>query len=415
VTFFLKLAVAGLLLGNIIRLPLVALDAKSAPLLLSDLLVGVLALAVVVHALQRRSLQIETVGVLALLFAGVGGAAALVSTVRFDLAPLEVLISLAYLARWILYFGVFTAVLQFVKPQLAGSVVRTLEAVILTFAAFGIFQSIFLPGFAQMVHPGEWDEQGMRLVSTFLDPNLAGMFLLVGLFLSLGRISFGAPVTWWKPALLFVAVALTLSRSAAVALLAGLAVIALFRGHSRSFAKLAALGAGVGILLLPAVLVMASEFARFSVDGSAAARFVSWIRAWIVFTDNPVMGIGFNTYGFVQERYGFSVQVGSDFALDGGLLFVLVMTGVVGLALYLGIISVTAARCRDLWRNSSDPLDRGLGLGVLAATVALLAHSVFVNSLLMTHLMATFWLLWGVVAVRSRALRVTQAEPSEGR
>ena len=54
----------------------------------------------------------------------------------------------------------------------------------LAFAGFGIVQSAFLPNFAQRIYPDarlylDWDPQGHRLVSTFLDPNFAGAFILL--------------------------------------------------------------------------------------------------------------------------------------------------------------------------------------------------------------------------------------------
>ncbi|MBI4090298.1 MAG: hypothetical protein HY421_02745, partial [Candidatus Kerfeldbacteria bacterium] len=47
-------------------------------------------------------------------------------------------------------------------------------------------------------------------------------------------------------------------------------------------------------------------------------------------------------------------------------------------------------------RGQSD-LERGLGLGALSGLVSLTVHSLFVNSLLFPHLMATLALVLGVL------------------
>jgi len=403
-------ALVLLLIGNLGRIPVFAVGVKEAPLLLNDVVVAVLVGCGALIALRRRSLRLEAVGMLGVSFAAIGLAAAALAVPRFELSWTEFLISTAYLLRWVLYFGIYLVLVELLRAGDARIVVRVLERVVLAFALFGIFQALFLPGFAQMVHPGEWDIQGHRLVSTFLDPNFAGMFILVGLFLQCGRLAFGDRLPLWQPAILLFALVLTLSRSSFVGLIVGITVLMAVRGNSRAFAKYAL---GSGLLLIaatPLLLEFAAGFGRFSLDGSAAVRFISWARAATIFLDNPVLGIGFNTYGFVQDAYGYGAAIGSDFALDGGLLFVLVMTGVVGFAFYVGIIGVVIARCRALWIRSEVPFERGVALGVCAATIALVFHSVFLNSLLMTFFMETFWILWALIAVLLRGASVRDTD-----
>ena len=205
----------------------------------------------------------------------------------------------------------------------------------------GILQSIFLPGFAQIVFPDaalytQWDPQGRRLVSTFLDPNLAGGLIMVVLLLICARLVSGEPVPLWKPGLLVTALVITMSRSSILAFLVGLAVIGLLvrRVTWRALAG-SILAIAVGLMAAPWLLRMADSFGKLSLsDGSLLTRFVNWGRALRVLADHPIVGVGFNTYGFVQLRYGFGDMVMSSFGLDGGLLFIAVMTGFVGVTLY---------------------------------------------------------------------------------
>jgi hypothetical protein len=91
------------------------------------------------------------------------------------------------------------------------------------------------------------------------------------------------------------------------------------------------------------------------------------------------------------------------------LLFIAVLTGVIGLGLYLSMMVVVAVRSRRIWRDPlSSPEDRGLALGVTAATVALSVHSVFTNSLLLPILMEVLWVLWALVFVMRRSAPAVQ-------
>ncbi len=159
---------------------------------------------------------------------------------------------------------------------------------------------------------------------------------------------------------------------------------------------------------VPRLITFAAAFNKLSVDASALQRFVAWSRALQVFSESPILGVGFNTYGYVGRYYGFDATGTSAFALDGGLLFIAVMTGVVGLVLYVAMLSFVMWHARKLWRDSSaTSQERGVAVGVAAITVAMLVHSLFVNSLLLPFLMEPLWLLWAVpyVVSRSRARR----------
>jgi O-antigen ligase len=154
---------------------------------------------------------------------------------------------------------------------------------------------------------------------------------------------------------------------------------------------------------------MADTFGKLSLeDQSLLDRLVTWSQAFRVLADHPIVGVGFNTYGFVQLRYGFDELRQGTFGLDGGLLFIAVMTGFVGVTLYSILLFLVLQACKELWssdRSSSDPssvFDGAVGLGVAAATVAFVTHSLFVNSILYPPIMQTMWILWGIVFVLNR-------------
>jgi O-antigen ligase len=398
-----RFALPALLIGHLGRIPALASGEREAPLLANDIAVILMVACGLLACLLARSLVLDGPARAALAFAGVGAASAALAVPRFGITGAELLFSLAYLARWLLYFALYVVVVNGVRRRDVAGVWSALESTILIFAVFGIVQSIFLPGFAQIVYPEsklyvDWDPQGHRLVSTFLDPNFAGAFIAFGLLVLGAKMSAGVPVRSWKLVVLFAAMLMTASRSTMLAAFVGACVIVTAWGVSkRALRLLAALALGV-VPFIPMLLEFARSYNKLTLDASALARVVAWARALTVFADNPVIGIGFNTYGFVQSAYGYERGAGSAvFSLDGGLLFIAVMTGFVGLAFYVAMLSRIVARCRRVWRGTDATADeRGLALGVAASTAAVVVHSLFVNSLLVPFIMEPLWLLWAL-------------------
>src|SRR6185369_5333946 len=146
--------------------------------------------------------------------------------------------------------------------------------------------------------------QGHRLVSTWLDPVFAGALIMIGLLIQMGRIAMGARVAAWKPAVLTVALLLTASRAALLGLIAGMALILVVRGLSKRMLRVTVALGALLLVGIPAALAFTGMLNKLRIDGSALIRVVQWLRAIRVLADHFVIGIGFNTWGFVQERYG---------------------------------------------------------------------------------------------------------------
>jgi hypothetical protein len=408
----LRFALLMLIVANLGRIPVFSTGDREAPLLINDMAVafafGVFALA----AVDRRKLLIDRVTVAAIVFAGIGAASAISSVARFGLSGFELFVSLSYLARWSLYFGIYVATINVVRAADAGRVWSGFDAMMVLFAAFGVVQSAFLPGFAQLVYPSsrafvDWDIQGHRLVSTVLEPNIAGAMLLIAFLVDVSRFATGVRVPRWRPVLLFVALVCTVSRSSALGLIAGIAVILLLRGLSKRVLVFAGVIAAGVLASAPKLIAIAATYGKFDIaGGSAAARVVSWLRAFRILADHPFIGVGFNTVGFVQEQYGWERMGTGAYSIDGGLLFVAVMTGVCGLAVFIYMLAVIARRSLAVWRDLDVPAEhRALALGAIASLVAICVHSVFVNSLLTTFVMEPLWVLWGIVFVVDRERR----------
>jgi O-antigen ligase len=279
-----------------------------------------------------------------------------------------------------------------------------------------------LPGFAQLVYAGsrpylDWDPQGRRLVSTILDPNIAGAMLMSILLVELAQISVGARVARWKPLVLFTALVLTLSRSSAIGLVLGIGVIVAVYGIPKRLLRVAAVAFLLALAALPRLITFAASYGKFGLDASALARLAAWGMAVRVFADHPWIGVGFNTYGFIVEReYGVPRLGVANYSADGGLLFAAVMTGVIGLALLLWMFIVIYRRCAAVWRAKVASAEhRGIAIGTLASIVAIAAHSVFVNSLFTTFVMEIMWVLVGLTFAiahdPARSVRLAPPDP----
>ena len=90
-----QLALAGVLIGNLGRIPVFSTGDRQAPVLVNDLFVAAVLCAGALNSVQKRSLIIDRVALWALTFAVIGGVSTLLSVQRFGLTPFEVAVSLS--------------------------------------------------------------------------------------------------------------------------------------------------------------------------------------------------------------------------------------------------------------------------------------------------------------------------------
>jgi hypothetical protein len=409
----LQWAVLLLVISQVGRIPLLSTGDREAPLLINELVLAALFTVGIIAAISARSFRLDRVALVALIFAMEGGISSMMMYGRMGLSMRELVVSLAYLVRWVFYLGVYIYIINTVKGRDVRGIWEAMEKMLLIFAAFGIVQSIFLPNFAFILYPEsrpflDFDPQGHRLVSTILEPNVAGMILVVGLLVHLACLAFGEKVAHWKMLLLFVALVLTISRSAVIALLVGATVIVLVRGFTKRILRITAAVVTIILLALPQLIAVARLYNRFDLSSgsSAAARYQAWLRAIDFFVQFPVMGIGFNTFAPMVNRLTLAEAAGVGRASsEGGLLFVATLTGVVGLAIFTWMLALIIRRCRFIWRHpAADPFSRSIAVGTAGMVIALCVDSVFVNTLFATFTMELMWVLAGLCFVIAREL-----------
>ncbi len=399
------LFLCSVVLGQLARVPLISNEIKSAPLLLSDLVAGALCFWLFASVLVAGRIHLDKAVALLGGFVAVNALAISVTAVRFDLSVPDVVFSSMYLIRWTLYATLYVFALTVLRREAAPRLIRATLLACGVFAGFGIIQSAFLPDFAFIIYPDaipyvDWDLQGNRLVSTFLDPNYAGTFIMFGLLFVHARGAELRPPSYALLALFWVALFLTLSRSTIIATFIGLILLSV---RTRSFRKLFVplfCFVLVGALAADRLIQFAATYNKLTLlEASALSRLADWLLAWRIFIDNPIIGVGYNTFGIVRAAYGAAASGAMAFGSDGGILYMAAVSGVVGVALLGGVLW----RLMTLgWRTYETPTlpesVRVLGLTLHVWIPSLLIQSAASNSIFYPFIIGLLFLLGGLCA-----------------
>lgn len=309
----------------------------------------------------------------------------------------ELFVAGLYLVRWVEYLALFFIARTVVRPGTLWRWAVAIGLVATALAVLGFLQLYFIPDFSAYVPKG-WDPHVGRLLSTWFDPNFLGGFFafVIVLFLSLAteRRS-GRLVSLGIALVCMLALILTFSRSGYAGFLVGFGVLAIVR--ARHF-----LSIGILVLLLVFLFVPRVQervIGIRSIDETAQFRLTSWRNALTVVADHPWLGVGYNTYRYVQVRYGFLDDPALHAAggSDSSFLTVAVTTGFIGFAAFLLLLGKMLQAAWLAAERSSDSTLRGFGYGVFAGFIALIVHGQFVNGLFFPHLMQVQWIALGLL------------------
>ena len=220
-----------------------------------------------------------------------------------------------------------------------------------------------------------------RMFSIFLDPNFAGaFFVLFFVFLMDGFLKNKSKIIVLLLILTLGAVFLTFSRSALLMLIISSSLLFIFMNKKRF----------ILMLIAVAILVLVASSKYFNIENinlfreaSSQSRINTAKSALVIIKNNPVFGVGFDSYRYAQLRYGFRVEgkdsiSHSDAGTDNSFLFILATTGIVGLILYL-----------LLWFNIlkiASPL-------AIASIIGVFVDSLFINSLFYSFIMLWLWVI----------------------
>lgn len=317
----------------------------------------------------------------------------------------EILVGLSYIARWLLYASLYFVVKSF-PPEFKKKILYLLLITGGLFTFFGYIQYFFYSTLRNLYYLG-WDEHMHRMFSTFLDPNFAGAFFVLYLFLLLGTLLYllnnnktrQAGFIGFISIFSLISIFLTYSRSALIMLLAATVIFSILTKKIKWI---------FGIILILAVFVVMSS-KNFSVENvnlfriaSTEARLDSAKIALRIINDNPFLGVGFNTYRYTQIRYGFRNEVNSslshaDAGTDNSFLFISATTGIIGLIFYLNLLwKILKTSYQNYKKYKDRHVQRYIVIVVIVSMGGIMVNSLFINSLFYSGMLIWMWILLGL-------------------
>ena len=193
-----------------------------------------------------------------------------------------------------------------------------------------------------------------------------------------------------------IALVLTISRSGLLAFVVGLGIIGVLRSRI-------ILVVGFAFIVL-ALIASPRFFTRitegFSVDETGVKRIESWSDAVTLTKAFPVLGVGYNNLASVQDDLGMvdMFDVNNRGGFENSFLTILVTTGIIGFLAYLYMWWVFLKSAYNLFLDSkAPPLYRGLGLGIFAGILGIMANAMFINSLLYPFILINVWIFGAMV------------------
>lgn len=203
----------------------------------------------------------------------------------------------------------------------------------------GLLQLFFVPSISFLSAEG-WDPHYLRTVSTFLDPNFLGVFLVLSL---LSLISVIKKPLQQKTLLLcffviYLALITTFSRTALLTLTTSLIIFSLLKKSTQLLVLtlILCLGMVASYQIYNKIVAAPHHIDR---QQSAQYRVSSWQVGLKMWQQSPILGVGFNSYRYALREYKLMplgiIEGHGGTTNDSSLIFVLATTGVLGLFFYL--------------------------------------------------------------------------------
>lgn len=147
-------------------------------------------------------------------------------------------------------------------------------------------------------------------------------------------------------------------------------------------------------MVVPSAVRQRIEMTKSStgeLDKSAQERVDLWNESWASFVQSPIVGKGYATFQYGQH---------TDNLKDTHNLYVkyLVETGIIGLVMVMILLQQMFSLGYRLFRGGSDPLYRGLGLGLILATTCAVVTNFFGDRWNFIEISGPMWVLLGAGA-----------------
>lgn len=290
-----------------------------------------------------------------------------------------------YLIRFMLYSTSLLLGYELIKSGIKiGSLIRVILYSLVTLLSLGFLQLLFFPDMSLLTDFG-FDPHKNRMFSTLLDPNFLGMMLNIGFLMSLYFYFLKPQRKWIYFCIAFsIGIFLTFSRSAYLALLIEILILGFFRMRKLLI---------VSLVIFTLLFLLVPKFNErvvggINVDKTASERIESWKKGFSIFTEQPLIGVGFNNLRINLEKQNllktYSIDGGNSGAgVDSSLVFILATTGVIGLLAYL-----------YFWTDSLKKIKKQRVI-IFALLGGLLINSQFINSLFFPPIMLIYFLILG--------------------
>jgi O-antigen ligase len=305
--------------------------------------------------------------------------------------PFDVLLGSFYLFRLFAYSTFFLLVWNMAssKPSYKNILFKGLLLVSIFTAIFGWIQYFWMPDL-RFLKTLKWDDHLGRLAGTFLDPGFTSIVLVLGflstfsLFLKKRKKSLIAILIF-----LIVSVAFTYARAAYLALFVGMLCFLYWQKKKVAIVLISA----IFLLLIPLLPRTSGEGVRLERSYSIRSKIENYRETIEIIRKNPLFGVGFNNLCPARIKlFGGRIQSHSCAGADSSLLLVLATTGVVGSLIFINIVFV-------IFRSLDNSI---YSKAFLACSLALLIHSLFVNSMFYPWVMGWMLILLGISMKKSK-------------
>lgn len=290
-----------------------------------------------------------------------------------------------YLIRFIAYLYLpFIIISKLHSARVVKLLFNSLLFETIIIAIFGWIQYIFYSDLRPLYFIG-WDDHLYRLAGSFLDPGFTSILLTFGAIFSLVCFVEKRKIAYlFSLIFLCVTLAFTYSRAGYIALVIGVLYYLFKVGKLKLSLILISIFAGL-IFILPRP---SSEGVKLERMYSLLLRIQNYRETLVIWQKSPVFGIGFNNIcvarqAIFHESDSFSHSCSGS---DSSLLLLLSTSGMVGVVIFTSFI----------FRVRKYIKDSGSGLILKTSFVALVIHSVFVNSFFYPWVLAYMGILLAI-------------------
>lgn len=383
ITFLLLVAFCIFPFGNLLRFQIT----PTLSIVLLDCLVALIVCLSLSGVWKKRKALMGNTAIRALGGFYVIGVISLVVNASW-LTPQSFVVSGLYGIRFLTYAALFLVSLCFDYAQ-KKIVYKGLVISGCVMALAGIMQYALFPDLRGFFSLG-WDDHLFRLFGTLFDPNFSGAVFVITALLGLDM--------YWREKkhsllsgvfILLPLLALILTYSRSSYLMAMTAILSYYvMKRTYRYAVLGIVTVVLAVIMLPKSLQ--SEGVNLFRTASIEARAHEYTQAFDIFTDNPLVGVGFNTYRYAQLKYG-DLGVLTDqpdhagAGLPNSFLFIFATTGFIGGMFFLFFL-MTQMRLAISTKNAL----------YVACICALCVHALFENTLFYPFIMFQYMMLSGV-------------------